>query len=51
MKIEESRQVGTTTLETLQLQRQQIVDITADVDRLDENVKKAAGLLLNFSRR
>ena len=49
--IEQSKEVGATTLEVLQRQREQIVDIDTEVTGIGSNLKKAEKLINNFAKR
>ncbi|KAJ1458558.1 hypothetical protein M885DRAFT_513060 [Pelagophyceae sp. CCMP2097] len=49
--IEASKEVGTSTLEELERQHEQIKDITADVLIIDDNLKRADRLIRNFAKR
>lgn len=49
--IEASKEVGTATLETLRAQKDQILDITNEVDKIDSNLDRATQLIGNFTRR
>lgn len=49
--IEASKEIGTATLETLRGQKDQIVDITNEVDRIDSSLERAEALIMNFTRR
>jgi chromosome segregation ATPase len=49
--IEASKEIGQATLETLRGQKDQIVDITNEVDRIDSSLERAEQLIMNFTRR
>jgi len=49
--IEQSKEVGTVTLEVLQRQREQIKEIDIEVNAIDDNLKKAERLITTFSKR
>ena len=49
--IEASKEVGNATLEQLRSQREQIIDIEADIDALDSTILRAEKLVVNFTRR
>jgi len=49
--IEESKKVGATTLETLQIQRETIGRIEIETDRVDGNLARSEGLLKQFGKR
>lgn len=49
--IEQSKEVGTATLEVLKQQREQIKEIDVEVSNIDNNLKKAEKLLTGFARR
>lgn len=49
--IEASKEVGTATLETLRGQREQITEISNEVDKLDDKLGHASKLVMNFGRR
>lgn len=49
--IEQSKEVGTATLEVLKQQREQIKEIDIEVSNIDDNLKKAEKLLTGFARR
>lgn len=49
--IEASKDVGLSTLEELHRQREQLQQIDEDVDRLEDNLKRADKLLTHFGKR
>lgn len=49
--IEASKEIGQATVDTLRQQKDQIVDITNEVDRIDSSLERAEKLILNFTRR
>lgn len=49
--IEASKDIGTATLEVLVNQREQINDVTDDVDVIESNLVRAEKLMTSFSRR
>lgn len=49
--VEASKEVGQATLETLRGQKDQIVDITNEVDKIDSSLERAEKLIMNFTRR
>lgn len=51
MLIEQSKEVGTATIEELQRQRVQMHEIEEDIDLLETNLDRAEKLVVNFTRR
>jgi archaellum component FlaC len=51
MLIEQSKDVGTATIEELKRQWVQMQDIEDDIDKLESNVERAEQLVINFTRR
>lgn len=49
--IEASKEVGAATLEQLRGQREQIIEIENEIDKIDSNLVRAGMLVKNFTRR
>lgn len=49
--VEASEEIGTATLEVLVNQREQIVDISDEIDVIDSNLLRAEKLIMAFTRR
>ncbi len=49
--VEASKEIGTATLEVLVSQREQIADVTEEVDNINSSLSRAEKLVTNFGRR